>query len=167
MSILVRNFYTNTGLKGTPVDPSKPKLSVAYTAVRNEQGEQVVQFGVASCHAIDQFKRKEGLTIARTRLDLILNGATEIPSDVKPYVGTVVFSADTNLAEIPELITATFELQLFESKKATWIKRDSLRAKYDAAYATVNQMYHDLQTNPEFLKAQQAISEVEDELFGY
>lgn len=107
MSKLVRLFYTNTGLKGTPINPKKPKLSVAFTAERNDAGEQVVEYGVASCVPTDEFHRTIGRTYAEQALAFQLHDPSQLNA---PYFGGVTtFPTGTRLDEIPALIVAKFE----------------------------------------------------------
>lgn len=104
---LVRYFYVNTGLKGTPIKQNKQKLSVAFTAERNEAGEQVVAYGVSVCHPIDakKFTRQVG----RSQADVQLKNVGTDPASI--YSGHVIFPSDTNLDEIPGLIVAVFEMK--------------------------------------------------------
>lgn len=162
MTALVRNFFTNTGLKGSPINPNKPKLAVAFTAVRNESGEQVVQFGVASCHPADHkaFKRKEGLAIAKSRLSV---------EESKPHVGltveaemsmgSVTFPASTTLDQIPDLIVKEYKQNVRKAKVVKWKAQDEARKTFEAAYDNYQKLLTDFENSPAYLAATAAVQE--------
>lgn len=157
MSLLVRKFYTNTGLRGTQIDQLKPKLSVAFTAVRNEQNEQVVQFGISACHPNDQFKRKVGGAIAESRLKLVTDGS-EIPADVASYVGSVIFPPETDLDEIPGLIVGVHEHLHFLVRKAQWKEQNEAVKKYQAALEKRFAMLKAVYESPEYLENEKELN---------
>lgn len=169
MTALVRNFFTNTGLKGSPIKWNKPKLSVAFTAVRNEAGEQVVQFGVSACHPNDHavFKRKEGLNIAKARLLLEQTGPHEgLSVSTAMSIGTVTFPATTSLDQIPGLLVKVYDKQVRKAKGVKWKAKDdalkTLKDAYEAKEVLLNTVYQ----SEEYLSLNKIITQAEDVLYG-
>lgn len=163
MTVLVRNFYTNTGLKGSTINPNKPKLSVAFTAVRNEAGEQVVQYGVASCHPTDHavFKRKSGLAIAKSRLEL-----AQANTNIGAETGSVTFPAGTTLDQIPGLIVKTYNEQVRKAKSVKWKAKDEALKALNEAYRAQSALLSAVYTSPEFLELRKQIEDAETVIYG-
>jgi len=161
MTVLVRNFYTNTGLKGSTINPNKPKLSVAFTAVRNEAGEQVVQYGVASCHPTDHavFKRKSGLAIAKSRLEL-----AQANTNIGAETGSVTFPAGTTLDQIPGLIVKTYNEQVRKAKSVKWKAQDAASKAYEVASRDYINLMNNFHSSPEFKAVQEALNAASEAL---
>jgi hypothetical protein len=169
MTALVRNFFTNTGLKGSHINPEKPKLSVAFTAVRNEAGEQVVQFGVSACHPVDHnlFKRKEGLAIAKSRLTLVQSGPHEgLTPSAEMSMGSVTFPASTTLDQLPALIVRVYKQQVRKAKAVKWKADHAKLFNLENAYKKLHTIIDAFHSSPEYLAAQQAVDDASAAYYG-
>lgn len=157
MTKLVRLFYTNTGLKGAPIDPKKPKLSVAFTAVRNDANEQVVEYGVASCVPADEFTRATGRAIATQNLEALSDLNSQVLADTPFVAASVTFPAEVNLDQLSDLIVVHYENAKRVHNLAEDAERKALLAEVSAIEDETEKLWAE-HIEPRIKKAQALIT---------